>query len=143
MPAKFDNLLAAFHQTSITKTRISAQQVKERSRAVPLDARCRAMEVIQADGKIYVANGQRRVGPFDTNAAARLWIDQHGDEGRGDTDAITESRMVVNGSLQLCTVLNLLRHGATDEHRCVYLVWPLVVYRTMAKINGGHQTRRW
>jgi hypothetical protein len=82
--------------------RISAQQVKERSRAVPLDARCRAMEVIQADGKIYVANGQRRVGPFDTNAAARFWIDQHGDEGRGDTDAITESRMVVNGSLQLC-----------------------------------------
>jgi hypothetical protein len=101
------------------------------------------MEVIQADGKIYVANGQRRVGPFDTNAAARFWIDQHGDEGRGDTDAITESRMVVNGSLQLCTVLNLLRHGATDEHRCVYLVWSLVVYRTMAKINGGHQTRRW
>jgi hypothetical protein len=58
------------------------------------------MEVIHTDGKIYVANGQRRVGPFDTNAAACVWIDRHGgDEGLGDY-RYNQIRMAVNGSYE-------------------------------------------
>jgi hypothetical protein len=58
------------------------------------------MEVIHTDGKIYVANGQRRVGPFDTNAAAWLWIDRHSDEGLGDTERYGRIRMAFNGSYE-------------------------------------------
>jgi hypothetical protein len=57
------------------------------------------MEVVETDGKIWVANDQRRVGPFDTNAAAWSWIDKHNDQGLSDTERYGRIRMAFNGSL--------------------------------------------
>jgi hypothetical protein len=58
------------------------------------------MEVIESDAKFYVANGQRKVGPFDTNAAAWSWLDRHCDEELAHSDQYNRIRMAVNGSYQ-------------------------------------------
>jgi hypothetical protein len=56
------------------------------------------MEVIEIDAKFYVANGQRRAGPFDTNAQAWSWFDRHNDEELEYCDQYNRIRMAVNGS---------------------------------------------
>jgi hypothetical protein len=58
------------------------------------------MEVIEIDAKFYVANGQRRVGPFDTNAQAWSWFDRHSNEELAHSDQYNRIRMAVNGSYQ-------------------------------------------
>jgi hypothetical protein len=55
------------------------------------------MEVIELD-KHWVADGNRRAGPFATNAAAWSWIDRHDDGELAHSDQYNRIRMSVNGS---------------------------------------------
>jgi hypothetical protein len=57
------------------------------------------MSVIDQDGSYWVTeNGWRIIGPFETNAAAWLWIDRHGDEGR-DATARQASERALQGAV--------------------------------------------
>lgn len=51
------------------------------------------MSVIEQDGGYWVTeNGWRIVGPFQTNAAAWLWVDRHCDEDRDAVDRYNRIR---------------------------------------------------
>jgi len=58
------------------------------------------MEVIEAEGKFWVAARDQRVaGPFETNAQAWRWVGNDSEYDRGHSDRYNQIRMAFNGSL--------------------------------------------
>jgi hypothetical protein len=56
----------------------------------------KALEVIEdPDGGFHVVHSV--AGPFETNAAAWKWIDDHTDEGRDDADRYNRIRIAFSG----------------------------------------------